>query len=584
MTLVCFELNQKKTKGVIRSILLDYIREHFSEKNKNAKNIQKHFQRKFGKTINTPQRTYCISKHGEFELGMFYDIVQFVKSCDESHKITLSDEFRQAVDTRYTYRDLDVHELPIKNTKPLREHQKECISNILKSGSGVCIHPTGTGKTLTIATHAHNLLVRKPQSKIMIVTLTHLCKQFVSDFLDYGIDQDDISMFGDGAKLNPNSKIVICGTTILTRNLEDYEKTHKSLKHRIAKISRSDSERFSDQQTKLDELQKELDMLEKNRHTLVEVQKYLRSVDCIIFDEVHSLRADNQINNVFDFVKTRHRFGYTATLPEDMEDIWNIKGKIGRVLHEKGRTEMVEKGIIADADIIVVNISYNSQPVYDFSMYSEPEYFESDIASEVSKLEKDKPKSPWNTELDFIAESEHRKNTTLKIVKKLNRNVLIVVDRINHGELLSKHLQDNSDKKVFFICGEVDSDEREKIRKLMESEDNIVCVAITRIFSTGINISNLHFIIFANSSVAKVTLIQAIGRGVRLHENKNKLLIFDFADRLHYGSRHLVKRLQIYKKEGFQVRHCNELESDFSKGTHETINTTSNQEREKTEA
>ena len=54
-------------------------------------------------------------------------------------------------------------------------------------------------------------------------------------------------------------------------------------------------------------------------------------------------------------------------------------------------------------------------------------------------------------------------------------------------------------------------------------------------------------------NIAKIKLIQSIGRGVRLHENKNKLFIFDIADNLLYGAKHLRRRKEIYEEEGFKT-------------------------------
>ena len=114
-------------------------------------------------------------------------------------------------------------------------------------------------------------------------------------------------------------------------------------------------------------------------------------------------------------------------------------------------------------------------------------------------------------------------------------------------------LSQNKNKKVFFIRGSVEIDDREKYKKLLEEEDNHVCIAISKIFSTGINIKNLHYILFASAGKAKIKLIQSIGRGVRLHENKNKLFIFDIADNLLYGAKHLRRRKEIYEEEGFNT-------------------------------
>lgn len=83
----------------------------------------------------------------------------------------------------------------------------------------------------------------------------------------------------------------------------------------------------------------------------------------------------------------------------------------------------------------------------------------------------------------------------------------------------------------------------------MENNNNIVCVAISKIFSTGVNIKNLHFIIFAGGGKAKIKTVQSIGRGLRLHDKKEKLHILDIADQLTYGRRHQLKRQTFYEQE-----------------------------------
>ena len=85
-------------------------------------------------------------------------------------------------------------------------------------------------------------------------------------------------------------------------------------------------------------------------------------------------------------------------------------------------------------------------------------------------------------------------------------------------------------------------------------EHNIICVAISKIFSEGINIKNLHYIVFAASGKAKIKILQTIGRGVRLHPLKNMLYIFDIADSLRYSSKHLKERIKLYDTEKIQYK------------------------------
>lgn len=64
----------------------------------------------------------------------------------------------------------------------------------------------------------------------------------------------------------------------------------------------------------------------------------------------------------------------------------------------------------------------------------------------------------------------------------------------------------------------------------MEKSDNVICIAVTKIFSTGINIKNLHNVMFAAGGKSAVTVVQSIGRGLRLHPTKKMLNIWDLSD------------------------------------------------------
>ena len=125
-----------------------------------------------------------------------------------------------------------------------------------------------------------------------------------------------------------------------------------------------------------------------------------------------------------------------------------------------------------------------------------------------------------------------------------------MVDYIEHGEsIYNQVVEQNPKQQVYYIRGDVEIQEREKIRSLMETNDNVIIVAISKIFSTGINIKNLHYIIFAGGGKAKVKIIQSIGRGLRLHNGKKELIIIDIMDQLTYGIKHGEKRINLYNEE-----------------------------------
>ena len=258
---------------------------------------------------------------------------------------------------------------------------------------------------------------------------------------------------------------------------------------------------------------------------------WTEDVDVLIIDEVHKLRKDNKINKLVKKIRTPHRFGFTGTMPEQKLDQWNIIGNIGRVLYERNSFQLREEKYVAKAKIQVLKIEYNDKP-------------------EVFPNDRFDPTAKFRREQQFIAKNPFRNNVISKLSGNFDNNSLIMVDYIEHGEeLYGKLKSECKNKQVFFIRGDVAVDEREKVKKLMEKTTDVVCIAISKIFSTGINIKNLHYIVFAGGGKAKVKIIQSIGRGLRLHKDKEGVIIIDIADMLYYGIKHYTKRLSLYKGE-----------------------------------
>ena len=253
---------------------------------------------------------------------------------------------------------------------------------------------------------------------------------------------------------------------------------------------------------------------------------------CVV-DEVHKLRKGNKVNKLFKQLRTCNIFGLTGTMPEETIDQWNIIGKIGPILYEKGSYELRNNDYIADVKAQILRLEYASEPKYPATLKT--------------------PAERYRVELDFIIHNNFRNNVLSSLCKKFDKNALLLVDYIEHGTLLHQHISARCpDKKVYFIRGDVAVEDRERVRSIMEMEDNVVVVAISKVFSTGINIKNLHYIIFGSGGKAKIKTIQSIGRGLRLHKNKTKLIIFDIGDDLYYGRQHLAGRIAHYEKENIE--------------------------------
>ena len=258
---------------------------------------------------------------------------------------------------------------------------------------------------------------------------------------------------------------------------------------------------------------------------------WIQDIDMLIVDEVHKLRRDNKINKLIKKIRTPHMFGFTGTMPEQLIDQWNIIGRIGPVLYERNSFQLRSQDYVANVKVQVIKIQYKDKPPsYPGDRYD--------------------PTAKYRREHQFLSKHKFRNNVISKLSEKFDNNCLIMIDYIEHGEELYGILKEHcKNKKVFFIRGDVDVDEREKVKKLMENTSDVVCIAISKIFSTGINIKNLHYIVFAGGGKAKVKIIQSIGRGLRLHKDKKGVIIIDIADMLNYSYQHYKKRLLLYKGE-----------------------------------
>ena len=162
-------------------------------------------------------------------------------------------------------------------------------------------------------------------------------------------------------------------------------------------------------------------------------------------------------------------------------------------------------------------------------------------------------------EKELLSTLDIRNDFIARLLCACKKNSLVMVNFLNHGFALEDTVKKVNEelgtkKDIYFIRGEIETDVRDEIKKLMEKNSNIVCIAITKIFSTGINIKNLHNIVLAAGGKSSVTVVQSIGRGLRLHPDKKELNIWDIADKGYkYSLNHAIRRKERYDSEKIPV-------------------------------
>ena len=256
----------------------------------------------------------------------------------------------------------------------------------------------------------------------------------------------------------------------------------------------------------------------------------------VIGDEAHLFKAVSLTKIMTKLVDCKYRIGMTGTLDDSKTHKLVLQGLFGQVNKVVSSKELIEKKQLADLKIICLVLKYNEQ---DSKSIRGVKYHE---------------------ELEFIAQNEQRNKYIRNLALALNGNTLCLFQLVEkHGQHLYKLIKEkaNKDRKVFFVYGGTDTSTREEIRAITEREENAIIVASYGTFSTGINIRNLHNIIFSSPSKSRIRNLQSIGRGLRIGDNKTSATLYDISDDLTYKDKknftltHFQERINIYNEEGF---------------------------------
>jgi len=261
----------------------------------------------------------------------------------------------------------------------------------------------------------------------------------------------------------------------------------------------------------------------------------LGNADMFICDEIHSAKA-NVVRTVFErCTAARWRIGVTGTIPEERADIYTIRGLTGNILDKVKTKELQDKGIVSKMKLNILFLKHSKE-------------FEKSVLD-------------YQHERVLLENSTRRNRVIATLAKgylKKKKNVLILYDKLDHGKKIKDRMSGSKYKKMFQIEGDVKVQAREEAREYAEENDGVLLLATYGVFSTGVNIKNLHVVIFASTGKAKIKLLQSVGRGLRKHPNKKHLMLFDVADSTKYSKRHLEKRLEYYTNEEYDLE-MNEL-------------------------
>ena len=260
-----------------------------------------------------------------------------------------------------------------------------------------------------------------------------------------------------------------------------------------------------------------------------EPKKFFSRFDVVIGDEAHLFKAKSLTTLMSKLHDCKYRIGFTGTLDGANVNQLVLEGVFGRCSQVTKTNKLMEQGHVAKLKVKIVLIKHEEQ------------IFEG-----------------YQDEISYLIEHELRNKFIANLTKSLKGNTLVLFNYVErHGIPLYELINSSTEQPVYLVHGGVETQDREDIRFLTEKSENAIIIASFGTFSTGINIRNLHNVIFASPSKSRVRNLQSIGRVLRKGDNKSKATLYDIADDIstdkgnNYTLNHLMERVKIYNEEKF---------------------------------
>ena len=265
-------------------------------------------------------------------------------------------------------------------------------------------------------------------------------------------------------------------------------------------------------------------------------QDWFARFGAVFGDECHGFKSKSLTTIMNKCTEAEYRFGTTGTLDGALTHELVLQGLFGKVHRVTSTRALQDNDTLAKLNIRRIVLTYDE------------------------KIRKEFGKQSYQDEIKHIVEFDKRNKFIRNLTIDLRGNTLVLYNYVEkHGKPLYKLIKDKTteSRKVFFVSGDTATSDREAIRGIVEKQKNSIIVASLGTFSTGINIRNLHNIVFASPSKSQIRVLQSIGRGLRKTNDGRHTTLYDIVDDISWKSRknfcllHADERLRIYGREKF---------------------------------
>jgi len=263
-------------------------------------------------------------------------------------------------------------------------------------------------------------------------------------------------------------------------------------------------------------------------------EDFFKNIYCVFGDECHLFKAKSLTTLMSKMKDCPYRIGTTGTLDGTHVHKLVVEGLFGPVYNVTSTKSLIDKNLLSNIKIKCLLLEYTKE--------------------EIDEIKKAK----YIDEIQWLVANTNRNKFIVNLCCHLKGNTLVLYNYVDkHGKPLYEEIKKKCNKPCFFIYGGTEASEREEIRQTVNNQTESILIASYGTCSTGINIKNIHNIVFVSPSKSVVRVLQSIGRGLRKSDTKDKVTIYDIGDDLRYKKyrnhalRHMDERIDIYTNEKF---------------------------------
>lgn len=460
-----------------------------------------------------PENDYSSNNEDEVNSLIFYDeeegkyyivrgLVNIILKEAESIRISCTNEIP------FTEYSLEYPEIDkdILEGISLREYQIEGISSALAHHKGIVQVHTGGGKTEMMIGVSRYLFDTTDMNIFLCVPTTNLLYQTYDRMIKRGIREEDISLLGDGNKIDVTRRIAISTVASAYKRLD----------------------------------------------TSSEYMEWLSHVDCLMMDEAHHSKCRTW-STLIDRISPEYLLGFTAEpFHKDKNHLISdlvLRGLIGPVIHRVTMDYLVEKGYLAKPFVVAVDTACKGDiyKIIDWKIVNKSgiikNILRNDLIKHISVMLIEENRKP----LILVQQISHGQELA-QLISKQGYTVYMMTG----GRSVSIYLDGNNIDKYVDNDNQVFKD---------FNEGKIDALIGTSTLDEGVDIPSLSAVILAGGGKGRLKTVQKIGRTLRIKENDNTAIIIDFRDRFNVVTHsHFKKRKSLYDEMGMPVYYINTIE------------------------